>query len=215
MPISGVLVTCKENCLEDVHQAIGDHPRLEIGDQSGCMLVVVTDTETLADDRAEIDWLASLYGDKSKKIVSLWSMGMNLHSRGTWINNLVYNLHLLTGKISQPGNGPFSLTGQPSACGSVREVGTLTHLLPGSVRFAESAACQNQAFCFENRIFGLQFHLEITKQGAEGLISNCGDEIVEGPFIQSAKRILGRENNFIKANEQMSKLLDAIALVTG
>lgn len=65
MPISGVLVTCKENCLEDVHQAIGDHPRLEIGDQSGCMLVVVTDTETLADDRAEIDWLASLPGVSS------------------------------------------------------------------------------------------------------------------------------------------------------
>ena len=84
----------------------------------------------------------------------------------------------------------------------------------GSVRFAESAACQNQAFCFENRVFGLQFHLEITKQGAEGLVSNCGDEIVEGPFIQSAKRILSRERNFIKANEQMSQLLDAFARVS-
>ena len=56
---------------------------------------------------------------------------MNQHTRGTWINNLVYNIHLLTGKICQPGNGPFSLTGQPSACGTVREVGTLTHALPG------------------------------------------------------------------------------------
>jgi len=85
----------------------------------------------------------------------------------------------------------------------------------GSVRIAESAACQNQAFCFEDRIFGLQFHLEITKQGAESLISNCGDEIVEGPFIQSTKRILGRERNFIKANAQMSQLLDAFARVSG
>jgi nitrate reductase NapA len=37
---------------------------------------------------------------------------------------------LLTGKISEPGNGPFSLTGQPSACGTAREVGTFSHRLP-------------------------------------------------------------------------------------
>jgi len=80
---------------------------------------------------AQIKKLASYYGDPGVKIVSLWCMGMNQHTRGTWINNLVYNIHLLTGKISLPGSGPFSLTGQPSACGTVREVGTLTHGLPG------------------------------------------------------------------------------------
>ncbi len=78
--------------------------------------------------------LAKLYGDPGKKVVSLWCMGPNQHTRGTWVNNLIYNLHLLTGKIAQPGNSPFSLTGQPSACGTVREVGTLTHALPGGRR---------------------------------------------------------------------------------
>ncbi len=81
----------------------------------------------------DIRYLAALYGDPSKKVMSLWCMGMNQHTRGTWINNLVYNIHLLTGKISTPGNSPFSLTGQPSACGTVREVGTLTHKLPHGV----------------------------------------------------------------------------------
>ena len=80
---------------------------------------------------AAIKKLAAQYADPKKKVVSLWCMGVNQHSRGTWLNNLIYNLHLLTGKISKPGNGPFSLTGQPSACGTVREVGTLTHGLPG------------------------------------------------------------------------------------
>lgn len=78
----------------------------------------------------DIKYLAALYGNPALKVVSFWCMGMNQHTRGTWIQNLVYNIHLLTGKISQPGNGPFSLTGQPSACGTVREVGTLTHALP-------------------------------------------------------------------------------------
>ncbi|WP_242134742.1 molybdopterin-dependent oxidoreductase [Aestuariivivens marinum] len=81
----------------------------------------------------DIKYMAAYYGDPNKKIMSLWCMGMNQHSRGTWINNLVYNIHLLTGKISTPGNSPFSLTGQPSACGTVREVGTLTHKLPHGV----------------------------------------------------------------------------------
>ena len=75
-------------------------------------------------------YLASLYGDPKRKVMSVWCMGMNQHTRGTWINNLVYNIHLLVGKISTPGNSPFSLTGQPSACGTVREVGTLTNRLP-------------------------------------------------------------------------------------
>ncbi|BDD06343.1 molybdopterin-dependent oxidoreductase [Aureibacter tunicatorum] len=81
----------------------------------------------------DIKYMARQYGDPNKKVMSLWCMGMNQHSRGTWINNLVYNIHLLTGKISEPGNSPFSLTGQPSACGTVREVGTLTHKLPHGV----------------------------------------------------------------------------------
>src|SRR3546814_13546804 len=43
------------------------------------------------------------------------------------------NLHLLTGKIATPGNSPFSLTGQPSACGTAREVGTFSHRLPADL----------------------------------------------------------------------------------
>ena len=74
--------------------------------------------------------LAKLYADPEKKITSLWTMGFNQHTRGVWVNGLMYNVHLLMGKISQPGNGPFSLTGQPSACGTAREVGTFAHRLP-------------------------------------------------------------------------------------
>lgn len=77
--------------------------------------------------------LAEIYADPDKKVMSLWTMGFNQHTRGVWANNMVYNLHLLTGKISEPGNSPFSLTGQPSACGSAREVGTFAHRLPADM----------------------------------------------------------------------------------
>jgi nitrate reductase NapA len=77
--------------------------------------------------------LAELYADPKRKVVSLWTMGFNQHTRGTWVNQLCHNVHLLTGKIAEPGNRPFSLTGQPSACGTAREVGTFSHRLPADM----------------------------------------------------------------------------------
>jgi nitrate reductase NapA len=81
----------------------------------------------------QLEDLARIYADPKTKVMSLWTMGFNQHTRGTWANNMVYNLHLLTGKISEPGNSPFSLTGQPSACGTAREVGTFAHRLPADM----------------------------------------------------------------------------------
>ncbi|MBT4041611.1 MAG: nitrate reductase catalytic subunit NapA [Rhodospirillales bacterium] len=77
--------------------------------------------------------LAELYAKPDTRVMSLWTMGVNQHTRGVWCNNLLYNIHLLTGKISEPGNSPFSLTGQPSACGTAREVGTFSHRLPADM----------------------------------------------------------------------------------
>jgi nitrate reductase NapA len=82
---------------------------------------------------ANLERLAKIYADPKLKVVSYWTMGFNQHTRGVWANNMCYNIHLLTGKISQPGNGPFSLTGQPSACGTAREVGTFSHRLPADL----------------------------------------------------------------------------------
>ncbi|WP_162683393.1 nitrate reductase catalytic subunit NapA [Rhodobacteraceae bacterium DSL-40] len=82
---------------------------------------------------AQLERLAEQYADPDRKVMSLWTMGFNQHTRGSWVNGLCYNVHLLTGKISEPGNSPFSLTGQPSACGTAREVGTFAHRLPADM----------------------------------------------------------------------------------
>ena len=84
-------------------------------------------------EKGFLEELAELYADPARKVMSLWTMGFNQHVRGVWANQLLYNLHLLTGKISEPGNSPFSLTGQPSACGTAREVGTFAHRLPADM----------------------------------------------------------------------------------
>ncbi len=83
--------------------------------------------------KENLEALAKAYADPNTKVTSFWTMGFNQHTRGTWANNMIYNVHLLVGKISEPGNSPFSLTGQPSACGTAREVGTFAHRLPADM----------------------------------------------------------------------------------
>lgn len=89
--------------------------------------------EDLFSYKTKLEILASNYIEKARKVTSFWTMGFNQHQRGTWVNEQIYMLHLLTGKHAQPGNGAFSLTGQPSACGTAREVGTFAHRLPADL----------------------------------------------------------------------------------
>jgi nitrate reductase NapA len=92
--------------------------------------------EDLEEFKKKLQALADLYIEKNRKVVSFWTMGMNQHTRGTWVNTLSYNVHFLLNKQAKPGSGAFSLTGQPSACGTAREVGTFTHRLPADMMVA-------------------------------------------------------------------------------
>ena len=84
-----------------------------------CCGITVQDLET-----------AARWWGESRRVLSLWSMGVNQSSEGTLKVRAIINLHLMTGQIGKPGCGPFSLTGQPNAMGG-REVGGLCNLLPG------------------------------------------------------------------------------------
>ncbi len=92
--------------------------------------------EDINEFKKKLQALANLYIEKNRKVVSFWTMGMNQHTRGTWVNTLAYNVHFLLNKQAKPGSGAFSLTGQPSACGTAREVGTFTHRLPADMMVA-------------------------------------------------------------------------------
>jgi len=69
---------------------------------------------------------------RSTATMSLWTMGANQRTQATYLNNMLNSLHLITGQICRPGATPFSLTGQPNACGGVRDTGALAHILPCS-----------------------------------------------------------------------------------
>ena len=94
--------------------------------------------EPLETYKAKLKQLADFYAAPTRKVVSYWTMGFNQHTRGTWVNEQAYMVHLLMGKQAKPGNGAFSLTGQPSACGTAREVGTFAHRLPADMVVANA-----------------------------------------------------------------------------
>lgn len=91
------------------------------------------ENEDIEEFKAKLQALADLYIEKQRKVVSFWTMGFNQHTRGTWVNEQSYMVHFLLGKQAKPGSGAFSLTGQPSACGTAREVGTFCHRLPADM----------------------------------------------------------------------------------
>lgn len=84
----------------------------------------------------------------------------------------------------------------------------------GAVHVARSAGCANQAYVYDNRVVGLQFHLETTPASAQQLIAHCAEEIVEGHYIQTSQRMLENPHRFDAINRVMRGLLDRLAAET-
>lgn len=77
-----------------------------------------------------------------------------------------------------------------------------------AVPFASSSACKNQAFMIEERILGLQFHLETTPKSALNLTIHCENELDNSLYIQSAEEMLSQPERFERINEIMNSILD-------
>ncbi len=76
------------------------------------------------------------------RLLVFWTMGINQKIQGVHAVNGIINFLALTGKIGKWGQGSFSLTGQPNACGGIRDQGGLAHVLPYGRLIAVAAARQ-------------------------------------------------------------------------
>jgi len=82
-----------------------------------------------------------------------------------------------------------------------------------AVRLAQSEGCENQGFVYHDRVVGLQFHLEVTKAGAEQLVANCAADLTDGPFVQQPEMMLGDESRFSNINDVLVRLLDQLTRI--
>ncbi len=80
----------------------------------------------------------------------------------------------------------------------------------GTRLLATSEACRNQGFVYEDRIVGLQFHLETTPESAAALVRHCAGELDGSKYVQSGAEILSVEGRFNKINRVMTSLLKKI-----
>ncbi len=90
--------------------------------------------------------------------------------------------------------------------------GDTFELPAGARRLARSDACENQLVEFAPRVAGLQFHLEMERDGVEALIARCADELEPGgPTVQTPAQIrAGVESHCQRANELVDSILDAL-----
>jgi len=89
--------------------------------------------------------------------------------------------------------------------------GDMFEIPEGAVHLASSAGCPNQAFLYENRALGIQFHLELTPGDVRELAEQCESEIDEQEeFIQSKQHMLEETRYFKESNRTICTLLDRL-----
>lgn len=59
-----------------------------------------------------------------------------------------------------------------------------------AIRLAESEACTNQAFLYDERVLGLQFHLESTPESVQQIVTNCREELTKSRYVQAEDTLL-------------------------
>ncbi len=83
-------------------------------------------------------------------------------------------------------------------------------IAPGARLLASSDACPHQAFLWGDRVVGLQFHIEYSRESIERMIAHCADELQPGPFVQSADELLPSVAAARRTEELLAKFLDAL-----
>ena len=92
-------------------------------------------------------------------------------------------------RLTEEGKRNSFLADLPEAATVFHWHGDTFNIPAGAVHLAESEGCTSQAFLYDNRILGLQFHLESTSETVREIVPHCGHELVRGKYIQSAAEI--------------------------
>jgi GMP synthase-like glutamine amidotransferase len=86
--------------------------------------------------------------------------------------------------------------------------------LPGSLGpLLSSEACVNQAFLFDHRVLGLQFHLEWSEESLATLVDSCRDDLLAGGlWTMSARQLEDEALERVAGNRELLYcMLDALA----
>jgi len=77
-----------------------------------------------------------------------------------------------------------------------------------AVPLASSEATVNQGFVYDNRVFGLQFHPEMTPQAIQNIVAECGNELKKNKYVQTADEISESSKFCSQGNGYMQEILN-------
>lgn len=75
----------------------------------------------------------------------------------------------------------------------------------------QTDVCKNQAFLYQKRVLGLQFHFEATESTLREMVENCRHELVAAPYIQTEEQILAGAAHIRANNGWLAGILDQLA----
>lgn len=79
----------------------------------------------------------------------------------------------------------------------------------GSLLLAQSKGCPRQAIRYGDRVYALQFHMEMTEDLLQTMVEHGEDELQPGNYIQDATKLLAAD--FTELNKKMYRVLDYLA----
>lgn len=82
-------------------------------------------------------------------------------------------------------------------------------LAPEAVLLASSAGCPRQAFRYGDRVYGFQFHMELTPGLIQKMAEHCAQDLEPAQYVQSADVLL--QQDLTEINRKMHIALDYLA----
>lgn len=76
------------------------------------------------------------------------------------------------------------------------------------VLLATSEGCPCQAFRYDDHVYGLQFHCELTQNLVASMIDHCGNDLQAAQFVKSPDKLLLEDFSMI--NQKMHIILDRL-----
>lgn len=92
-------------------------------------------------------------------------------------------------KLTDDGKSNALMRGWPDEPQVFHWHGDTFDLPDQAVHLARSEGCENQAFIYDDRVLGLQFHVEMRPKDIQDMLNFSGDHGERGPYVQETSEI--------------------------
>jgi len=111
-------------------------------------------------------------------------------------------------RLTGAGQKDYLFSGFPEILDVIHWHNDMPEVPKGGTLLASSEGCPVQGFKYSDKVYGFQFHMEITKEGISELIAQCPNDIIPSRFTQSVAEL--KAANLGEIHEGMKVVLDRL-----